>query len=203
MADADCEMEVTNKEESKTLIVLLAINGSMAVIESTAGWYAESTGLLADALDMLADALVYCSALYAIGKSVRVKIHSALLSGGLQLLLGFVMISEIVRRFIYGSEPISFIMISVSVIALAANILCLVLLNKHKHGEVHMRATWIFSRNDVIANLGVITAGLLVAYLGSPLPDLIIGSVISTVVLHGSYRIIREARLTKKGINRC
>lgn len=66
-------------------------------------------------------------------------------------------------------------MINMSTIALIANIICLMLIYKNKDNGAHMKAIWIFSVNDVIANLGVIIAGILVLISGSPIPDLIIG----------------------------
>ncbi len=57
-----------------------------------------------------------------------------------------------------------------------------------------MRASWIFSTNDVIANLGIIVSGILVASIGSRYPDLIIGTIISAVVIRGGIKIIQEAR---------
>jgi cation diffusion facilitator family transporter len=193
MSNCNCHDNIDPKNQKNLLITLLVINGIMFVFEFLFGLYAESTGLLADSLDMLADAMVYGSALFVIGKTAMAKANSALLSGVFQMLLGIGVMFEVIRRFLFGSEPISTVMIVISLFALAANIVCLVLLNKHKQGEVHMRATWIFSKNDVIANLGVITAGLLVAYFESAIPDLIIGTIISSVVLYGSYQIFSEA----------
>jgi Co/Zn/Cd efflux system component len=54
-----------------------------------------------------------------------------------------------------------------------------------------MKASWIFSTNDVLANLGVIAAGALVAWTGSRYPDLVIGSLIALLVLNGARRILR------------
>jgi Co/Zn/Cd efflux system component len=71
---------------------------------------------------------------------------------------------------------------------------CLAIIAKHRKGEIHMRASWIFSRNDVIANIGVITAGVLVSVLVSPLPDLIIGLIISVVVINGGISILRDVK---------
>ncbi|MEQ8427525.1 MAG: cation transporter [Gammaproteobacteria bacterium] len=193
MSKCGCQADIDPKNQRNLLIIVLVINGVMFLFEFAFGLYAESTGLLADSLDMLADAMVYASALYVIGKTAIAKASSAMLSGMLQMLLGFGIIFEVIRRFLYGSEPISTVMIVISLFALTANVVCLILLNKHKQGEVHMRATWIFSKNDVIANLGVITAGILVAYFESALPDLIIGAIISSVVLYGSYQILSEA----------
>tara|TARA_R110000782_G_scaffold30891_18_gene76631 strand:- start:508 stop:1113 length:606 start_codon:yes stop_codon:yes gene_type:complete len=201
MSNCGCHEDIDPKNQRNLLIVLLVINGVMFLFEFAFGLYAESTGLIADSLDMLADAMVYGSALFVIGKTAIAKANSAMLSGVFQMLLGFGVIIEVVRRFIFGSEPISAVMIVISLIALTANIVCLVLLNKHKQGEIHMRATWIFSKNDVIANLGVITAGLLVAYFDSAIPDLIIGAIISAVVLYGSYQIFSEAIEARRHVN--
>ncbi|MFQ5714894.1 MAG: cation transporter [Candidatus Scalinduaceae bacterium] len=197
MSDCGCEVDIKNKEESKVLIILLLINASMFIAEFTLGWLGESTGLIADSLDMLADALVYSVGLYAVGKSLRVKANSAMLSGCLQMTLGIGVLLDISRRVIMGSEPDSVFMIFVGLVALVANVICLVLLAKHRDGEVHMRATWIFSKNDVIANLGVITAGVLVAYFSSAIPDLTIGCIISAVVIRGGVQIISEAKVAR------
>lgn len=201
MSDCGCHEDIDPKNQRNLLIILLVINGVMFLFEFAFGLYAESTGLIADSLDMLADAMVYGSALFVIGKTAMAKANSAMLSGVFQMLLGFGVIIEVIRRFIFGSEPISTVMIVISLLALTANIICLALLNKHKQGEIHMRATWIFSKNDVIANLGVITAGLLVAYFDSAIPDLIIGAVISAVVLYGSYQIFSEAIKARRHAN--
>jgi Co/Zn/Cd efflux system component len=53
-----------------------------------------------------------------------------------------------------------------------------------------MKASAIFSANDVLANAGVIAAGLLVWWTGSPLPDLAIGTVVGLLVLNGARRIL-------------
>ncbi len=197
MSNCECKIEIKSKEESKVLKILLSINAVMFITEFTLGWLGESTGLIADSLDMLADALVYGVGLYAVGKSLRIKANSAMLSGCLQITLGTGVLLDIIRRTIMGSKPDSVFMILVSLVALAANVICLLLLAKHRDGEVHMRATWIFTKNDVIANLGVITAGVLVAYFSSAIPDLIIGCIISVVVIMGGVQIINEAKVTR------
>lgn len=177
----------------------MSINAVMFVAEIIAGIVAESTGLMADSLDMLADATVYAIGLYAVGKAVSVKARAALMSGIFQILLALGVAAEVARRLLFGSEPEALIMIGVSMIALLANIVCLVLISKHRDGEVHMRASWIFSKNDVIANVGVIFAGILVYVLASPLPDLVIGALISLIVLRGGVSIVTDARLEKAG----
>lgn len=174
-------------------MIVLIINAFMFVFELALGLIAESTGLIADSLDMLADASVYSISLYVVGKSAALKGNAAKFSGILQSILAFFVLFEVLRRFIVGSEPVSVLMIGVGVIALIANSICLALISKHRDDGVHMRASVIFSANDVIANIGVIISGALVWMLGSRYPDLVIGFIIAAVVLRGGIRILREA----------
>lgn len=195
----ESELEEAAGLERRTLWTLLAINGAMFLIEAVAGWWGESTGLLADSLDMLADASVYGIALYAVGRSRRLQANAATASGLLQIALGLGVILEVLRRFLYGGEPAGMLMMSVGALALAANVSCLLLIAKHREAGVHMRASYIFSTNDVIASLGVIASGALVMFLGSRLPDLVIGALISVVVLRGGIQILREAKEAREG----
>jgi len=193
MSGCGCEMEARNAQERKTLKIVLAINFAMFVVELTLGLIAQSSGLITDSLDMLADASVYAIGLYAVGRSQNIQGNLVRYSGFILIMLAIFALSDVVRRFIYTSEPVSALMIGVGLIALIANLTSLTLINKHRHDGVHMRASWIFTRVDVIANAGVIVAGILVLALGSRLPDLIIGSIIALVVLSGGIKILREA----------
>ncbi|WP_237059088.1 cation transporter [Microbulbifer sediminum] len=194
MPECGCGAGQAEKLERRTLVLLLVINGGMFVIELLLGWLAQSTGLIADSLDMLADAAVYGLALYAVGRGVLLQARAAQVSGVLQVILGLGVLFEVLRRLLFGSEPQSLLIMSVGTLALLANITCLVLISRHRDGGVHMRASWIFSTNDVIANLGVITSGILVAVVGNRFPDLVVGTIISLVVVRGGIKILREAK---------
>lgn len=194
MSHCGCDTDAAQQLERRTLCVLLLINATLFVAEAVVAWIAQSTGLLADSLDMLADAIVYGTALYASVRSVRLQRHAAFASGIVQIALGVGVLLEVVRRCLLGSDPISTLMIVTGCVALVANVLCLFLIAKHRKGGVHMRASWIFSTNDVLANVGVILSGVTVRVLDSPIPDLLIGGIISLVVVYGGFRIIRQAR---------
>jgi Co/Zn/Cd efflux system component len=198
MSGCGCGAEQAESLERRTLITLLSINAFMFVAELTLGWFAQSAGLIADSLDMLADATVYGLSLYAVGKGITKQVRAARVSGYLQIILGLGVLFEVLRRLLFGSEPQSTLIIVVGSVALLANIICLVLISRHRDGGVHMRASWIFSTNDVIANLGVIVSGILVATIGSRFPDLIIGAVISAVVVRGGITILQEANETQE-----
>ena len=180
-----------SREEAGTLKTVLAINAGMFAAEAITGYLAESAALLADSLDMFADAAVYGIALYGAARSSLGQMKAARLSGYLQLALAAGALVEVARRAVAGSEPDPPLMGFVAVAALAANATCMWLLARHRKGGVHMKASWIFTTNDVIANIGVVVAAALVATTGSPLPDLVVGAAIGVVVLTGAARILR------------
>lgn len=183
------------KSEKKVLITVLIINAAFFIIEMTFGWISKSMGLVADSLDMLADASVYGLSLYAVGRAVSTKKFIAKLSGYFQILLAIFGFIEVLRRFLSFEEiPDYQTMIIVAALAFAANVICLFLLNKQKSSEAHMRASMIFTSNDIIINLSVIAAGFLVNLLSSNKPDLIIGSIVFIIVVRGAYRILQLAK---------
>ncbi len=184
-------LPLESETERRTLWVVLILNAAMFVIEIVAGWLAESTGLLADGADMLADATVYGLALYAVGHSAARKLRAARVCGALQMGLALAAMGDVSRRAVFGSQPEAPAMMGVSVVALAVNVTSLLLVARHREGGVHMKATYICTANDVLANLGVIVAGALVAGTGSRVPDLVIGAVIASVVFQGAVRILR------------
>lgn len=177
--------------EARVLWQLLAINAAMFVLELGLGLWGQSTGLIADSLDMLADAMVYGVSLYAVGRSAASQEQAARLSGVLQLLLALGALGEVVRRTVSGSEPVEAAMMGVGALALAANLACVALLARHREGGVHLKASWIFTTNDALANLGVILAGGLVWWTGSSIPDLVVGALVGLLVLSGAVRILR------------
>lgn len=188
------ETEAINNQR-KLLWTVLIINFVFFGLELLFGIFSNSMGLVADSLDMLADSIVYTLALFAVGGTIVRKNNIAKFAGYFQLLLAVIGFVEVIRRFI-GIEamPDFKTMIVVSVLALTANVLCLYLLQKSKSKEAHMEASMIFTSNDVIINSGVIIAGLLVNWLNSSFPDLIIGAIVFVIVARGAYRILKLAK---------
>ncbi len=185
-----------NTNQKKLLWTVLVINFTFFVIEMTTGLISKSMGLVADSLDMLADSFVYGISLFAVGGALARKKRIAKLAGYFQIALAIIGFAEVVRRF-FGTEklPDFSTMIVVSVLALIANGVCLYLMQKSKSKEeAHMKASLIFTSNDVIINLGVITAGLLVNWLNSSKPDLIIGAIVFVLVIQGAIRILKVAK---------
>ncbi|MEO1517018.1 MAG: cation transporter [Bacteroidota bacterium] len=181
-----------NQQQRRLLWAVLAINFSFFLLESTTGILSKSMGLVADSLDMLADSLVYGISLLAVGGTLARKKRAASLAGYLQIGLAVIGLLEVFRRF-FGTEqlPDPSTIMWVSALALLANATCLFLLQKSRNKEeAHIQASMIFTSNDVIINLGVLTAGLLVYVFQSSKPDLLIGIVVFGLVIQGAFRIL-------------
>ena len=183
--------ENPNKQKSLLWTVLL-INFSFFIIEGITGIVSHSIGLVADSLDMLADSSVYALSLFAVGGTLVRKKRIAKTAGYIQIILAIIGFSEVIRRFIgYEEMPDFKMMIIISTLALIANGICLYVLQQSKSKEAHMKASMIFTSNDVIINLGVIAAGVLVFLINSIYPDLIIGTIVFLLVVRGSLRILK------------
>ena len=181
--------------DSKRLWIVLFINLSFFVIEMFTGIVSRSMGLVADSLDMLADSLVYGLSLWAVGAAIARKKRVARMSGYFQAALAFIGMFEVIRRFVsYEDVPDFRIMIVISLMALIANAISLVIIQRSGGSGVHMKASIIFTANDVIINAGVILAGVLVLITNSKYPDLIIGTIVFIVVIRGAVRILKLGR---------
>lgn len=185
----------THDEQRRLLYQVLAINFFFFLLELTAGFIAVSMGLVADSLDMLADSIVYGMSLFVVGGTVIHKKRVAMISGYFQMALALLGLAEVLRRFLGFEEVPSFtLMIGISAFALLGNAVSLFLLQKSKSNEAHMQASMIFTSNDVIVNIGVIMAGVLVLLTGSNYPDLIVGLIIFALVGRGAFRILQLSR---------
>ncbi|MEZ4848185.1 MAG: cation transporter [Bacteroidia bacterium] len=93
----------TGSHSTNYFMVVLGINFGLFLLEMTYGWLASSMGLIADSLDMLADAIVYGLSLWAVGAAVSRKKKIAGISGYFQMTLAVLGFMEVIRRFVgYG-----------------------------------------------------------------------------------------------------
>jgi Co/Zn/Cd efflux system component len=172
---------------------VLAINATMFIIEAVAGLMAQSTALLADVLDMLGDALVYGFSLYVIARNGRWKAAAALLKGTIMGAFGLAVLGEAVYKVFSATVPRADVIGAIGVLALLANVTCLLLLWRHRTDDINMQSTWLCSRNDVLANLGVLMAAVGVRVYQAGWPDLLIGAAIAGLFLASAVRVTSQA----------
>ena len=190
--------EANQIEERRVLMMALSLNALMFVVGIVAGVIANSTGLIADSLDMLADTGAYGIALVAIRRGNFFKARAATVSGSFLLVLGIGVLGEAVRRALLETSPQSSIMLAVASLSLVVNSTVLYQLGKFRHRAVHLRATWIFTRADVIANLAVILSAVLIAWTRLNVLDSIVGAAIGLYVCKEAFEILRESHAALK-----
>ena len=183
-----------SQAQRRVLRVVFWINAVMFGAELVAGIIARSTALVADSVDMLGDALVYGFSLYVVGRGPLWERRAALLKGGIMATFGGAVLVEVVTKLIDGGLPVASLMGSVGLVALVANLAVLVLLWQRRGDDLNMRSVWLCSRNDVIANAGVLVAAGAVAFTASAWPDIIVGGLIAALFVTSAVGVIRDAR---------
>jgi len=192
--DKSCEITALRAQHTRVLYVVLAINAVMFLVEGIAGWLGHSTSLLADGLDMLGDALVYAFSLYVVNRSLRWQAAGASIKGLFMLAFGVGVLVEATHKALVPVMPDAAIMGVIGVLALAANAACFGLLYRHHADNVNMSSTWLYSRNDLLANVGVLVAAWTGHAFGSRWPDIVVGAIIAGLFVGSAVHVLRDAR---------
>jgi cation diffusion facilitator family transporter len=193
--EANEETEKMHGELSRVLKIVFVINALMFVFEFSMGLYAHSTSLLSDSLDMFGDALVYGLSLYVLHRSDRLKAKVSFLKGILIGLAGLVIVIEAVYKMFSDVIPMAEVIGWVAICAFITNGVCVLLIRKYREGDLNMRSAYICSRNDMISNIGVIGAGVLVGFTHSKWPDIIVGLIIAVLFFRSAWPIFRDSIL--------
>lgn len=188
--DKACDIAALRESQGRVLKIVLLINAVMFVVEMTAGILANSTALLADSLDMLGDALVYGFSLYVINRSESWQATAALFKGLIMAAFGIFVFTEAISKIVMPVMPVAETIGVIGLLALGANLACLRLLWTHRGDNLNMQSVWLCSRNDIIANTGVLIAAAGVWLLQSRWPDILIGVVIAGIFLRSSVYVI-------------
>ena len=186
--DKGCEVAALREHHARVLWIVLAINAVMFFVEGAAGILAHSTSLLADALDMLGDALVYGFSLFVLARSARWQASAALVKGAFMLLFGLAVLGEAAHKIFHPVMPVAETMGIVGSLALAANLVCFSLLYRHRGDNLNMSSTWLCSRNDLVANVAVLAAAAGSFLLVSRWPDILVGCLIASLFLGSALR---------------
>jgi len=191
--DKGCEVTALRESHSRVLWIVLAVNALMFVVEGVAGVLAHSTSLLADALDMLGDALVYGFSLFVVARSLSWQAGAAMAKGIFMLIFGLGVLAEAGYKVLNPIMPDVGTMGLIGSIALTANAICFALLYRHRADNINMSSTWLCSRNDLMANIGVLFAAVAAHLLDSRWPDIVVGCIIAALFLHSAFSVLRDA----------
>lgn len=188
-----CELTKLKKRQAKVLWAVLFINLVMFVVEFGAGIRADSLSLTGDSLDMLGDALVYASSLYVINKGSKAQAGSAFLKGIIMFLFAIAVFARASYQLFMGALPEATVMSTIGVVALLANLLCLLLLTRHRKDNLNMSSVWLCSRNDIIANTSVLVAAGLIFLTHSIIPDLAVGLLLTCIFAKSAGQVLSQS----------
>jgi Co/Zn/Cd efflux system component/copper chaperone CopZ len=185
----------------RALWIVIVLNVGYGLVEMFGGFLSGSQALKADALDFLGDGLITFLGVLAIGWSLAWRARAALIQGLFLGALGIGVLATTAYRVIVQQQPEAALMGMFGIAALAVNVAAALVLIPHRTGDSNVRAVWLFSRNDAIGNAAVVAAAGLVAWSGTPWPDLAVAAVIAALFMHSSWSIIRDARGDLRGAN--
>ncbi len=188
------ELQKLQKRQSKGLWIILAINAVMFVVEFSGGIKAASLSLTGDSLDMLGDALVYGCSLYVIRKGKKAQARSAILKGSIMFISAIAVLARASYQLFAQTVPTVQLMSEIGILALVANLICFLLLIRHRNDNINMSSVWLCSRNDIIANILVLLTAGLVLLTNSFLPDFILGLLLTVVFAQSAGKVLTQAR---------
>lgn len=187
------EFDGLSADYRRRLWAVIAINATMFAVEMTAGQLSGSQALKADALDFFADAVTYGLSLAVIGMSLRVRATAALAKGASLLLMGLWVAGSTIWQAYAQGVPEAHVMGVVGFLALAANVMSVLILMRYKDGDANVRSVWLCSRNDAIGNVFVMAAALGVWGTATGWPDLLVAGVMATLFLSSAWQILRQS----------
>ena len=180
-------------QQRRTLLIVLILNALLFLGLGVGGILADSSALLANAVDNASDSVVYLISFVAIGRAASWKRGAARLSGILLLVFAAGVLIDVGRRWWFGTEPVGWTMMGLALVAAIVNLVCLMLLRRDQSGDVNMEAAETFSLNDFASNGGILVAGGLVMWLDQAWPDLVVGMLVAAIAVKGGIEILRSA----------
>lgn len=178
----------------RVLWIALLLNAAMFAVEAGASWRAESTALLADAVDFLGDAANYGVSLAALAAGAVWRSRVALLKGWTMGLYGAGVLLVAAWNVWRGATPEPATMAAIAVLALVVNLGVAALLYAFRDGDANMRSVWLCSRNDAIGNIAVLLAAAGVFGTGSLWPDVGVAVLLAALGLRAGIAVVRQAR---------
>lgn len=155
-----------------------------------------SVSLFADSIDFLEDASVSFLIMMALGWTARRRARVGMALAGILLMPGVATLWTAWEKFHLPVAPDSVLLSLTGAGALAVNLSCAFMLVRYRHhGGSMTKAAFLSARNDAVANVAIIAAGLVTAFLwASAWPDLIVGLAIAILNADAAREVWQAAR---------
>lgn len=189
-------MEAGGQGLRRTVLTVGALNLAYFSVEFAVAIVIGSVALFADSVDFLEDASINFLILIALGWTARNRARLGMVLAGIILVPGIATLWTAWEKFNLPVVPDPVPLTLAGLGALAVNLTCALLLSRHRrHSGSLTKAAFLSARNDAIANIAIIGAGLLTAFLWhSAWPDLVVGLAIAAINAGAAWEVLEAAR---------
>jgi len=187
---------ITDHQLRRVVRLVAVLNLAYFGIEFTVARMIGSVSLFADSIDFLEDASVNFLILAALGRTARNRARVGLALAGILLVPGLATLWTAWEKFNSPISPDPGLLSLTGAGALAVNLSCAFMLVRYRqHGGSLSKAAFLSARNDAVANVAIIAAGLVTAFLwASAWPDLIVGLAIAAMNADAAREVWQAAR---------
>jgi Co/Zn/Cd efflux system component len=190
------DTDMHNAALRRAVMIVALANLAYFGVEFTIALAIGSVSLFADSVDFLEDATVNFLILAALGWSMRARARVGMALAAILLVPAIATIWTAWQKFTVPVAPEPFALSLTGLGALIVNLGCALLLARFRHHSGSMTtAAFLSARNDAIANVAIIAAGLVTAFLWrSAWPDLIVGLGIAAMNADAAREVWTAAR---------
>ncbi|TNL98743.1 cation transporter [Corynebacterium tapiri] len=184
-----------NSRARRIVAVVACLNLLGFVVELVSATVIGSASLFADAADFLEDTLINLLVLTALGWSVTSRRKASIGLAGLILIPALAAFGTVVWKIFSGQPPEPWSLSAVAVFAMAINVASAALLMRLRSAEVTLvRGAWLAARNDVLANILILAAGVVTVFWFSVWPDIVVGLIIAAINVTAAKEVYEQAR---------
>lgn len=182
-------------DKARKIVLAVAILNLIGCLgETVIATVIGSASLYADAADFLEDTLINGLVLVAMSWPVASRRKASIWLAGLILIPALAALGTAVWKIISGAPPEPFTLSATAVAAMVINLVCALLLTQIRAGTALMRGAWLAARNDVLANILILAAGITTIFWTTIWPDTIVGIIIGLINLGAAKEVYEQAQ---------
>lgn len=179
----------------QTVLIVALLNLAYFGVEFAAAIRIGSVSLFADSVDFLEDTAINLLIFVALGWTLARRARVGMVLAALMVVPGLAFLWSLVQKYLAPVPPDAVVLTLVGLGALAVNLTAAFLLARHRKAQGSLtRAAFLSARNDALANVAIIGAGLLTAAHPSVWPDVIVGLGIAALNLDAAHEVWAAAR---------
>lgn len=193
-------VDPTNAALRRVVLTVAALNLAYFAVEFSVALAIGSVSLFADSVDFLEDASVNVLIFAALGWTAKRRARVGMVLAAILLVPGLATAWTAWQKFNLPVAPDPLALSLVGLGALAVNLCCAFMLARYRHHSGSLtKAAFLSARNDALANVAIVAAGLVTAFVWrSAWPDMIVGLAIALMNVDAAREVWEAARKERR-----